>query len=522
MADQKLKLVLLGEDRSASKSLKGVGNEAGRTHGKLGKLGSGAKVAGLAIAGGLVLAAGAAVKFGGDSLAAFADADKSQKKLEDAYKRFPRVQNVSIDAMRKYNQALQRKTGADADDLAAGQATLAMFKLTGKQIKATSPLLIDYANKTGKSLPDAAKTMGKALLGNTKALKDMGISYKSTGNPAKDYANIMGLLKDKVGGYTDSLPESEKKSKILAASFGDLQESVGEKLQPALLGLMDAGQGVLDWMDKNPAVMEGVTAAGGLVADMFKGLWFVISKWVAPAFAWYLKMQVGLINGFADLTEAANNSPLGALIPDDAADKIRKVGKGLWDVANGLESLGKEPKIDTGAEIAKQEVKGLDKQIKSLKGKQVKAEAKGDTKEVERLAKKIKDLKNKKVDVQANVRKTGINGIRIRDIARGNIKISAYASGIASTAFGGLATLGDGMGHSPEMAYLAPGSKVLSTGQTQAAKNQARTRGGGGGDTYLITVSGDTNPNAAARRLHRTLAQPRAAYGPGWRPVKGR
>ena len=64
MADTALKLVLLGQDRSASKTLRGVGNEAGRTGGKFAKLGGLAKGAGV----GLLVAGAAAIKFGGDAL----------------------------------------------------------------------------------------------------------------------------------------------------------------------------------------------------------------------------------------------------------------------------------------------------------------------------------------------------------------------------------------------------------------------------------------------------------------------
>ena len=50
--------------------------------------------------------------------------------------------------------------------------------------------LLDCANATSKDVPSAAQDVGKALLGNAKALKNIGISYKSTGDSTKDCANI--------------------------------------------------------------------------------------------------------------------------------------------------------------------------------------------------------------------------------------------------------------------------------------------------------------------------------------------
>jgi len=412
--------------------LKGVGNEAGRTGGKMSKFGGLGKAALIGVAGALIGAGIAAAKFGADSLAAYADADKSQKKLEDAYKRFPKVNDVNIESLRKYNQALQRKTGADADDVAASQATLAMFGLTGRQIKATTPLMVDYANKTGKSMPDAAKTMGKALLGNTRALKDMGISYKSTGDPAKDYANIMGLLKDKVGGYTDSLPEAEKKSKILAASFGDLQENVGAKLQPAMIALTDAGIGMLDWLDKNPAVTEAASAAFDLLGGAFTGLWDIIKAYVLPGLAFMVRGFAMTLDGIETMLYALGQIP-GFEWTTTATRKLQKMKEGVVAVADGLDDLSKakpKPSVDVkGAAEAKAKVAKLDAQIKGLKGKMVEAKAKGDTKEVERLRDKINALRGKKVDINAHVAKTGVSTIKLKDIGAGGLKISAYRSG---------------------------------------------------------------------------------------------
>lgn len=415
-----LKFVLIGIDRSASKALRGVRNEAKHTDTALGKLGKLGKAGGLLLAGGLATAGVAAVKFGGDSLKAFADADKSQKQLEDAYRRFPKVANVNIETLRKYNQTLQRKTGADADDLAAAQAQLAAFKLNGKQIQSMSPLLIDYANKTGKSLPDAAKTLGKATLGNTKALKDLGISYKSTGDPAKDYANIMTLLKEKVGGYTESLPEVETKQKILQASFGDLQEAVGEKLQPAMLGLMDAGQGVLDWLDQNPKVMEGATAAWDLFSMALGGLWDIVRKLVLPGIALLNEYGIRpLVRGFKLMFEALGNVP-GFEWAKGAAAKLGEVDEAIGAVDEALTSLSKDPRpVTVETEAAKKKVKDVQTKIDGIKGKIVTAKAKGDDKELKKLERQLKKAEEKKWKLS----------VRARAISGGGWKITGNVSG---------------------------------------------------------------------------------------------
>lgn len=420
MADVTLRMLLVGIDRSASKMLKKVGGEVKKAEGATAKLGKMGKVAAVGLAAGLAAAGVAAFDFGRDSLKAYADADKSQRQLEDAYKRFPKLANVNIDSLREYNQTLQRKTGADADDLAASQAQLAAFKLSGKQIKSMSPLLIDYANKTGKSLPDAAKTLGKATLGNTKALKDLGISYKSTGDPAKDYANIMDLVKAKVGGYTESLPEAETKSKILAASFGDLQEKVGEKLQPAMIGLTDAGQKVLDWLDQNPKVMAGASAAWDLFTMALGGLWDIVRKLVLPGIALLNEYGIRpLIKGLQMMFDALGNVP-GFEWAKGAAEKLKEVDTAIGEVDDALNSLAKDPpEVTVETKAAKQKVADVQTKIDGIKGKIVKAEAKGDDKGLKELKTKLAEAEKKKWYLS----------VRARAISGGGWKITGNVSG---------------------------------------------------------------------------------------------
>ena len=504
-AEATLKLVLLGVDRSASKALKGVGREADAAQTKMGKLGKLGKGAALGLAAGLATAGVMAVDFADDSLKAFASADKSQKSLEDAYKRFPKTANVGIEALRAYNDQLQRKTGADADDLAASQASLAQFNLTGKQIKAMSPLLVDYAAKTGKTLPESAKLMGKALLGNTRALKDLGISYKSTGDPAKDYANIMDLLKDKVGGYADSLPEAEKKQKILQASFGDLQEEVGERLQPVMLGLVDAGQGVLDWLDANPAVIEGAAAAFGLLGDILTGLWEIVRKYVAPALAWLLGGVTNTSRGIAGMLRALGQVP-GFEWATEAADKLDSTATGIDTVAAGLMALSNDPppKIDIDDRKAQAKAKSIDAKIVKLNKMKVKLKSEGDTKGVEKIEDRIARLKRRKHQVMIGVGLTPAGKQRVTTI-RGAASISTRftASGHPSIPSGGLTWVGES---GAELLQLPTGTRVFSNAQSRAMSAQGKLSGGGGGSVILATtVQGDTDPFGAAKRIEREL-----------------
>ena len=497
MADEKrIKFLLLGEDRSAGKTLDQVGSKANKTGGLLGKLGG-------AVKGGLIgiassIAIGEVVDFGNAAVDAFQDAEKSQRALSDAYKRFPAVQDVSIAKMREMNQAIQDKVGADADDLAASQAVLARYKLTGSQIQQMTPLLVDYAKRTGKDLPTAAGTLGKAMMGSGRAMKELGIKFKDAKDPAKNYDQIMSGLRKTVGGYASKeATTAAGKTEIMRARLGDLQESIGGKLEPVMSRLMDTGMKVLDWLDANPAVIEGASAAFDGLVGIVEWLAKTLGSVLQPILVGNIKLFSMVANGVANMLDALGSVP-GFDWAKGAAATLRKVAAGADAVAAGIDGIGKE-NVVVNTSPAEKNVANLKSKIASVKGKIVKAEAKGDTKAVDRLKAKLAALK-KQYNVAVNVRKTGVSTISAVAMQGGRgWKMRAYRAG-------GRPNVGEpAMFHRDELWVPDEAGTVLTAAQTKRALNGGPGAIGGGGDNVTIVVSGDTDPSGAARRIERIL-----------------
>jgi len=233
MATKSLTFDLFGKDKTASSTMKTVSGNAT-------KLSDGFKKAGKGIAIGLAVAAGAIVTLGIDSVKAFADAQESQAKLADSYKRFPKLADTSLESLRDLNTELAKKTRFDDDATASGQAILAQFGLTGEQLKRLTPLMQDYAAKTGKDLPTAAETLGKALLGQGRGLKDIGVDFVDTGTLAGNFDSVVGALDEKVSGFAETAGETANgRLDILKNKFGEVQEKIGEALLPAFEALAD-------------------------------------------------------------------------------------------------------------------------------------------------------------------------------------------------------------------------------------------------------------------------------------------
>lgn len=251
---------LFGRDRTASKAMKGVGDQAGKTAQTLQR-------AGAAMAAGIAVAGAAAVAFGVQSVRAFAEAQEAQERLNFAYSKFPALADVTRESFNRLNAALQAKTGFDDDVIASSQGVLAQFGLTGEQIQRLTPLLLDYARANGKDLTSSAEDLGRALLGQGRALKTLGLDFDDAGSVAANYDQLIAGLTTNVAGYAETFGTTAAgKFEILTAKWGDFQEQVGEALLPGLERLMEFAES-----DVLPALTEFAEWFGSDGVEMIAG-----------------------------------------------------------------------------------------------------------------------------------------------------------------------------------------------------------------------------------------------------------
>lgn len=205
-------------------------------------------------------------KFARESVTAYVEAEKSQVALSAAYAKFPKLADVTLQSLKDLADETEKKTVFDHEATQAAEAQLAMFGLTGKQIEQLIPLVQDYAAKTGVDLTTAATGVGRALLGNARALKTIGISFKATGDTTKDFTRLQGLLNDKVGGFAEAQGKTAAgQAQILQHQYANLQETVGGALVPTLTKLVGVGARVLEDFNKLPKPVQQVTVAVGLL-----------------------------------------------------------------------------------------------------------------------------------------------------------------------------------------------------------------------------------------------------------------
>ena len=177
----------------------------------------------------------AAVAFAASSVKAAMDAEQAQAKLADAYKRFPAIHDVTLRDLNELAEAQMNRSRFDDDATRAAIAQLAQYNLTGKQLTQLIPLVVDFAAKTGQDVPDAAKAMGLALLGNSRGLKGVGADLELTSDLATNFGLIMDALGDKVGGFAEEdLETTSGKMAALNVQIDELKEKFGTELIPVI------------------------------------------------------------------------------------------------------------------------------------------------------------------------------------------------------------------------------------------------------------------------------------------------
>lgn len=169
----------------------------------------------------------------GGALLAFAkaseEANRSHLELENTLSNAPQLAGATAGEFEKLATSIQNKTAADGDAIVSGIAVLGQFGLTARQLQTLTPLLVDYSRRTGKDMVTSAQVLGKALQGQGRGLRDVGIQFTDTGSSAGNFAEIVDSLSDKVGGFAEQEGKTFSGSlERLKNQFGDIEEGVGK------------------------------------------------------------------------------------------------------------------------------------------------------------------------------------------------------------------------------------------------------------------------------------------------------
>lgn len=227
-------------------------------------------------------AATAVWDFGKKAVAAYGKSEQNAVMYTDAMKRIPGASDEATLALMEQAAALGEVTTFGKGATKQGQAVLASFGLTADQIKTLTPLMQDYATKTGQELPAAAKQLGRALMGQGRSLKNVGIDFKDTGSLQGNFDQLTTELTNHVGGLSVAMGTTAAgQMEIMKNKVKMLTVAFGKWLYPAVSKVIEILLELVGWLQKNSAWL--VPLVGTVVA--FAGAFLVLASAIKIAAA---------------------------------------------------------------------------------------------------------------------------------------------------------------------------------------------------------------------------------------------
>ena len=298
----------------------GVGGAFGGMKSKIGA------IAGIA---GAFIGVGMAIGFASSSVEQYRDSLEAQIKLQanlstvQSYKGNTQVMQQNLALMQQQQAALQKVGVYDDDLVAAGQAQLSTFQLTGSEINQLMPKMADLvANQKGMNASAGdfyatSNMIGKAIsTGNLSAMKKVGIAVSEAemaqfkhATQTEKVAMMNKILEQNVGKVNEALAKTDLgRIKQGTNLWNNMKETVGKSvvqvfgaLAPALYPLIDVVEkvatsfsgGLVNAINKVKPIIDNIMKsfgnAGGMeklkgIGESLKGLFTDIATSVGALF----------------------------------------------------------------------------------------------------------------------------------------------------------------------------------------------------------------------------------------------
>ncbi len=310
MGDLTLKYLLFGEDRTASKTLKHVGDEAGHTGTRLEGMGSRASNA-LGILGGAAAAAAVAgvAAISAGIVKGVSDAAEYQQLAAKTAAVLTSTGNAagqSVKGIQDRAAALESMSGIDETLIINGQNVLATFTQVRDQVGAGNDIFtqatkaaLDMSVALGTDLQGANVQLGKALNDPIKGITALGRAGVSFTQAQKDQIKTLVQHGDTLGAQKIILGELSKEFGGAAKAAGEgfsgsmerAKDAVGDAFREVGTALLPVLTDLANWFTTEgmPRIVAFAKEAWPKVKEAFATVSAVVTEKVIPA----VKLVVG-------------------------------------------------------------------------------------------------------------------------------------------------------------------------------------------------------------------------------------
>lgn len=203
------------------------------------------------------------------SVKAFEEAQQAAVQLTNA------LQNQGIfteklrDSYKSYADAVQEKTGIDNDAVIKAQAVAQTYLGQTEITEELTFAIADLSATMGGDLNGAAEKIARTIGTGTNAFAKQGLVISETATESERYAKVLEFVRGKAGGLAEEFNKADGYSKALATSFGNFQESIGERFAPVVAAARQAMAAFFNFLSENPVIVDLIASfitAGAVVS----------------------------------------------------------------------------------------------------------------------------------------------------------------------------------------------------------------------------------------------------------------
>jgi hypothetical protein len=238
----------------------------------------------------------------------------------------------------KEAENLRNKYGASVEEITKSQvALLNTGKVSANQLKTLTPLIEDYAKKTGKSFSEASDAIINGIEGRGKELKKDNINLDKNATASQNLASITAQLTKNYGGFADELANTDPAAEIdaLEGSVANLKDQVGTELNKSFGDLAKKLKPFLD--ELIPKFVKLV----GFLADKFSDLVSVLIPLISSTLKGLEVIIKSISNNFGLVTEIVETATVAFVayqIAVNGAAIATKVLSSITEVYTGIQA----------------------------------------------------------------------------------------------------------------------------------------------------------------------------------------
>ena len=179
------------------------------------------------------------VRFGASAVKAFGEAQQAANKLSASLNSVGITSRAALVDFQNFATEMQNFTGLSDEAIQNALSLATNFGLFGQQAKDTVQAAHALSLGLGMDLNSAMMLLVKAAEGNTDMLGRYGLGITKTGDKAKDFEEVLRNVNKRFGELATANADTLLvKTKALGEAWGDLKETIGGAIAPALTDIL--------------------------------------------------------------------------------------------------------------------------------------------------------------------------------------------------------------------------------------------------------------------------------------------